>query len=568
MKNFKFYSMAVAAMLLTACATDSTDQGGDVIGNEPQYLAVNLMNVGDTPTRAVGGEYEDGTKEESHINKVRFYFFHADGSPYTLTNSDNGNANWLETSEDINTTDKNPDKTVEMISKKVLVLKGTTSTAPATVVAIVNPETLTQNTLGSEAIDINTMRQTLIDTKFTNGQGKDAKDFVMTNSVYMDAGTSICASIVSGHVGTTQEEAEKKPVDIYVERVVAKVAATVNENKFRKGDSIDWDRSKYGIQVGTYGNNTNVYAVIDGWGVADEDGKAELEKQIDGNWTNANLGITPWSTADYHRSFWSKSVPFNSGMGEAANQPVNHSFNAYTSQVGDYLYTLPNTPSDVSDFSNPYDNYLTKFLVAAHLVYEDAKTKQWHNAEICEYKGVQYLGVEALKKEIAMENNNYYVKDSTGAYVTLRPEDITFSDASTDIKDYEVIPTLAKTDITYYTKGGSTESTGWTEVNASAINTKLAEDKAQVRTEGKTYYYAPIRHLATDSTKVGYYGVVRNHLYNINLNTIAGFGTPVYDPNRVIDPTIPSNSNTYLSAQIKVLQWRVVNNNVDLDKTK
>ena len=49
---------------------------------------------------------------------------------------------------------------------------------------------------------------------------------------------------------------------------------------------------------------------------------------------------------------------------------------------------------------------------------------------------------------------------------------------------------------------------------------------------------------------------------------IKGFGTPVYNPDQEIDPMIPSDENTYLAASIKVLSWRVVSSNVDLDQTK
>ena len=65
---------------------------------------------------------------------------------------------------------------------------------------------------------------------------------------------------------------------------------------------------------------------------------------------------------------------------------------------------------------------------------------------------------------------------------------------------------------------------------------------------------------------LGEYGVVRNHFYKITLNGIKGFGTPVYNPDKVIDPTVPSYDNTFLAARVQVLQWRIVNQNVSLGK--
>ena len=114
----------------------------------------------------------------------------------------------------------------------------------------------------------------------------------------------------------------------------------------------------------------------------------------------------------------------------------------------------------------------------------------------------------------------------------------------------------------YYTK----ESDGtFTQVSKDVVNTAIGADKAEIRTEGKAYYYVPVRHLGTAGT-LGEYGVVRNHFYKITLNGIKGFGTPVYNPDKVIDPTVPSYDNTFLAARVQVLQWRIVNQNVSLGK--
>ena len=99
------------------------------------------------------------------------------------------------------------------------------------------------------------------------------------------------------------------------------------------------------------------------------------------------------------------------------------------------------------------------------------------------------------------------------------------------------------------------------------VNAELAKEEAQVRPDGFTYYYTPIQHLGTPGT-LGEYGIVRNHSYQVTIQNIKGFGTPVYDPKKEIDPMIPSDDNTYLAASIKVLSWRVVSSKVDLDQTK
>lgn len=565
MRIFKLVPLACAALMMGACASENEGNGGNTneSANE-QYLAVNIMNVGTTPTRTAPGTYEDGTTNESKIELIRFYFYNADGTPYIMKNSPGTTAagtkaNWLQATTSKDGEDK--PNTIEQITKSILVIDGETAAAPAKVVAIVNPGTLTTTTLGNGSVELDKLRSSFEDTQFNKNQGASAVEFVMSNSVYEKDAKSVCETSISGHVTNKRETAENNPVNIYVERVVAKVKANLNTTAtepFKFGDGTNWETSQYGIKVGTYNSTTDVYAVIDGWGVADENGKAKLEKQIDPTWTDTSLGITTWSTSDYKRSFWETSVAFT------GTTPVNHKFTDYTSNAinttTSYLYTLPNTPTAAITSTNKYDNNLTKFLVVAHLKYKDGAT--WKNAEICHYKGIDYLGVENLKTHIADECGVYVQSATTPAtHTKITPADITFV-KSASYKDYQVVPTVDASK-TYYVKTGTT----FTEKPASEINTELAKSPAQVRTEGKVYYFIPIKHLGNANT-LAEYGIVRNHLYNITLDKIVGFGTPVYNPDEVIDPTVPVDENTYLAAKINVLQWRVVNQNVDLDYSK
>ena len=554
MKIFKLFPFACAALMMTACGSDNDIEGGATNpGGDAQYLAVNIVNVGTTPTgRAT--DYEDGVGKESQIDKIRFYFFHADGSPYILTGTTKDDANWLE--EDTHTQSglapTNPG-TVDQITNAILVIKGVTASAPSKVIAVVNPATLT--TLGTDKKSLNDLLNPVVDNTFVIGNGATASGFVMSNSVYASENRKVCENDISGYVKQTKAEAEGTPVQIYVERVAAKVRGTLDATKFDNGTT-KWNNGNPGIKVGTY-SSYDIYAVVDGWGVADENDQANLEKQITPTWTNAVLGFTStWTTSDYHRSFWETSAAFSTG------KPVNHTFNDYKNKSTEYVYTLPNTsntPIPTTPTNAKYNgNTRTKFLVATHLMYNDGTS--WKNAELCTYKGIDYLGVDVLKNQIAFESG-YYRESATvpGTYERITKDEITFKKATTG-GDYLVVPTLV-TGKTYYTKGGSEATPTYTVDTAPAIST----EPAQVRTKGMAYYYIPIRHLATDDTKVGYYGIVRNHLYDVNVTGMEGFGTPVYDDTWKIIPTVPDETKTYLAAKINVLQWRVVTQDVNLD---
>jgi len=549
MKFFKFFPLACAALMMSACSSDDGNGSENPnIASEAQYLAVNIVNVGTTPTRAAVPGYENGTPKESEIKKIRFYFFHADGSAYKLEGPTAGTVeNYLEkdiTPADMGTADGTG--TVGAITKAILVINGTTKKAPASVIAVVNPQSLTS--LGTDAKTLNELTNTLTGSQFYTVATKD--QFVMTNSVYVEAGRTVCPVTVAGHIGTDATTAEANAIDIYAERVVAKVDADLQGGSLVANTA---GTSKYGMKVGTYGASTDIYAVIDGWGVADENDNAYVEKHITNSWTDTGLGITTWTTSDYHRSFWGTSPVF------AAGTPTNHNFADYKAQHGDVLYTLPNTPTTAVAAADVYKNNLTKFLVTATLRYQDA-TGTWQNAEICKYQGVEYLGINALKEAIATTYNMYYKKVGSD-YTPIQAADVEFTTTGTSLKDYEVSPVL-KTTETYYKKDASSAD-GYTALTAAENINKYP---AEVRTDGKVYYFIPISHLATDAAKVGYYGVVRNHWYKVNVKSLKGFGTPVYDENKIIDPTIPEDQATYLAAKINVLQWRVVSQDVNLGK--
>ena len=364
MKKITMFSSVLASALMLVVASCSSE---DVAGVDAQngkgatsYLAVNIENVGSAPASRSyeqgDGTYENGTQAESKINKVRFYFFNGDGTPYLLVKQDPSQA------ESVNYLDKpvvqhdNNDQTVETKTDAVLVIEGNTKTVPASVIAVINPDVLEKTTLhNGKSMTISELRTSATGSKFydtTNG-------FVMSNSVYESAGQDICSTPVANNVFSTSDKALSNPVDIYVERVNAKVNAKIDKNYIRTGETenawIQNAEGKYQIEVGsidvtTYEENTNstpttykypVYAVVQGWQVADANGKAEVCKQIKTSWFAGELGINPWTTSDYHRSFWSESVPFNSGAVTGANRPVNPSFNDINMPLSDGFAATP-----------------------------------------------------------------------------------------------------------------------------------------------------------------------------------------------------------------------------------
>ena len=597
MKKFTMFSSVLASALMLVVAScsssdDITGGNGNAEGST-SYLVINLNSVGNAPASRVyeqnGGKYDDGETLENQIKKVRFYFYNADGTAYKLQNVTNGgDQNWIDKTVTTETGDHSV--TVSGKTQAVLVLNGESNVSPASMLAVVNPDVGSSQLNGNMVSRWSKMRTELTGKIFHNENG-----FVMTNSTYEDGGKDLCTTLLAGRTYPTRNEALDKPVDVYVERINAKVKAFIDPDnanfvKVTTDETVDGvnfngkykTKEKVGDLTVTKPDGStediSVFAYIEAWGVADENDQSTYYKQIDvHNWTDATLGFdgtgTPWSSRDYHRCFWSKGVAF--GGTSPAHLPTNHPFSEYKANLGDALYTLPNTPTNYlggttgKAYDNPMNSELTKFLVTARLAYTDASGNILP-AEICTYKGQKFLGQNNVKKVIADDLKTTYFKKTTSAtgttYEGIEPTDIEFStttEGSSKLQDYQVVAKL-KSSITelYRLSGGD-----YVSANMADVKNELQAVPVEIHNGGRTYYYTPIKHLGKKGS-IAEYGIVRNHSYQVELNSIKGFGTPVYDPTKVIVPVVPSDDLTYLAARINVLSWRVVPSKVDLEATK
>lgn len=109
------------------------------------------------------------------------------------------------------------------------------------------------------------------------------------------------------------------------------------------------------------------------------------------------------------------------------------------------------------------------------------------------------------------------------------------------------------------------------------INRELVSRAGYVETytDGMAFYNVPIKHLGWysglngskdvedlsvfdwDSLKVGWFGLVRNHAYTMDLQNITRLGTGILDPDQPIVPD-KQKETYFINYTINVLQWRVV----------
>lgn len=88
---------------------------------------------------------------------------------------------------------------------------------------------------------------------------------------------------------------------------------------------------------------------------------------------------------------------------------------------------------------------------------------------------------------------------------------------------------------------------------------------------GLCVYYVPIEHLAAtsdqDKAVEGYYGVVRNHWYQLKINKFEKVGHGIWNPGNhkeTLDPGGPEDPLYYLGARINILSWKIVKQGVVL----
>lgn len=523
MNKFKLFPLALAAFAFSACTSEDSVENNPNVEGVKSYVAVNINNVGAGGTRA-DGDYEYGVGQENTISKVRFYFFTQSGQPYKMTD----NKSYVDATP---TLTAGTNENVEKFSNAILVINGASKTAPYSMMAVVNPETLDEGVLKDEMTRTE-VEDAVAKTAFLENENA-ANGFVMTSSVYAKGGEKMWTSDISGFVQTTQTAAEAKPVDIFVERVATKLVTVTS------GITKLADNTTPAYKVGETTDGKVVYAKIKGWGVAVENTKANLIKSINATWTDADLGFSaanPWNVEAYHRCFWETS--------SSALATTKKTYNNYTTASQMPYYTLPNTVAP------------SQYVVAAQLVYADGTA-----AEICSYKGVEYLSEKDVKNVILAENKQFYKKTGVTTagtdYANLAPEEITFV---VQANGYEVKAQL-KGGLNLYKKVGGE----YVEATADDVNDALGATAAQIRRGGMAYYYTKINHFGAAESSAQY-GLVRNHVYKIDIKSINGFGTPVYDPNSGFDPQTPDKVETYLAARINVLSWRVVANNVELGK--
>lgn len=434
-------------------------------------------------------------------------------------------------------------------------------------------------------------------------------NFVMSNSVYLDESNNLVKTVKlekKNYRDQTDDDKETKVV-IYVERVVSRLDlknTLENESKSVNVDGVDKTIYKLGTfkvegeteDLDQTTGEKAIYVSLEGWNVTATPVKSRLVKEIDKAWGATFFGnLMLWNVPDFHRSFWALNPTlddetdyqygrFDKNAKDASGEPYPEDQNTNPANGKDFpakdgtvsVYMQENAGKSTASpaASNP-----TKVILAARLVDENGK-----NYDLAEWAYKKYT-LESLTNLFANSILGLYSKTETGSkteFTKILPGQLTFktqSSFATEDQDYYVYATLTddakytdpehETEREWYTKNDlanedDTMASNFTKVTNVDQYIYDRINHVKVWKGGLTYYFFDIEHLgATD--KPGEFGVVRNHIYQASVKSLKGLGTPVYDPdNEVIIPEKPQDDESIITTEVKILQWRIVSHEYEI----
>lgn len=562
------------------------------------FLAVEIMSPSSAETksgRPGDSDFEEGKEnpDENKVNSLRFYFFDAIGNPISISST---GYNYLDVlKSDIQPAESPDDKNmpnVEQKLKAVLVVKPEDKANVASMLAIANFES------AGLANNKSYGRTELAAVEGNYGAvQKDGGDhFMMSSSTYANESGQVTRATIdpSKHLCATAEEALKNPLAVHIERVVAKVRLKTAWRKtgalpMETLDNVSYDGGTYtAIKAKDAKGNVikngdkEVYILFTGWNVTGKADRSYLIKKVNSTTAWAELsGKWFWNHPDYFRSYWA--------VNPADVQLTYDDYTSIDQKIGSgSVYCQENAADGVDGFrlgtkatydANTQKSNRTQVILAARLVTVDDATSAATPISLAQWGYQDYTEEGVRTAMLNLINHRIYVKETEDENVKYRTiglnevELVTAYEAGKDVNGAEnkerYLNYLKLTETAAKNMEFFADNAGAAPLTADEVNAILCDmPGAKIWRDGQTYYYTDIRHLHQNANNIGwgYFGVVRNHIYDITIESVTGLGTPVLDPDENIIPQHPlDDKDIYVAAQVNILSWRVVKNNVDLE---
>lgn len=612
--RFKYFATAIAAITLAGCSNNDDVPAGN---NQPDankaqaYLKVKInqtggsgVSRGSVPTN---NEFEQATADEYNISNAKFYFYDANGD-YVMDGKEIQNIPGNE--------DNDANSALDFKSEVVIALEKVTGMGfPKYMVTILNA----QDNFNAENKSLKDLEKMLAlasgeqteDGKVWDETTTGNNNFIMTTSSYLENENRTAANknyfvteIKETNYKSSKDDAknDKNAVQIYVERLAAKVSLGLEDNltntsKLENGTTIyKLDNVTISGKNNSTGNDQELYAKIIGWGLTNTAKNSYMMMNLNDSWT-FNSPFTNWQANTQYRSYWGMSYLYDATY--VTDKLIRNTYAGSNSQVGHpttgketkdekettvlqsgvFNYCAENTLKSLNENNLLTD--ATSVLLTAELVDENGTPQSYirYNGLLWTYESfVDYMfsKVKVYKAVNTEDNKTEYVSlslvdrqkgDNSNGYWKF----VKTADNSQGAVKIELVTTNNK----FYKKGDKS----YEELKAndiSSINTELSNlvsnnnnnnNNAIAYENGMMYYAIPIEHLNTTASGTNYsegqYGVVRNHYYKLTLTALQGIGNGVFDKDEPIIPQ-PKPDYYYVGAQINVLSWHVVEQDVEL----
>ena len=582
MKTSKLISIALLSIAV-ACSKENvtSEQGGS---DANQYMAVNIAMPVGASTKAPADNYRDGTEAEStvNVNKSIFLFYDAYGN-YLTAGTISATDGAVDADGNLQLT-TNPSSYVEKDSKAVIVL-GPTRLRPALVLAVLNYNNC--NALKNLSLaDVHAH----VDN---NAISTEAGKFTMTNSVYVDGKNVVKATpIAASSVKETKEEALKSPVQIYVEREVVKVNMKAKDGLNKTADGkvyFETENAEYVLD----GVKVAARIVVDGWAANAFNTTSYLVKNVPDSWIATNP-FANWYDEAAKRTFWAQDPNYSGSENEKYIFGRNPEDEPGTYKNVQYLSWKEATQNDVNSYNYMYENTTDKasakvnggelanvptILIAAHVEMAQSGAG-WKRPDLYKFGGLFYTynSLKNYAAEQILKNKLHWEYTTTEGTKTasVNPDQINMelianvavadNSGSVKVKIAEVTAPAADAKL-MNADNTVIESANRAKAVEDILNGEtgfnVAKNELVCYKDGMCYYQVPIKHnQAADDIA---YGTVRNHIYELTLSKIAKLGNPVFNADEKLVLIPGEEKNYYVSAELKILKWRVVTQDVVIE---
>ena len=576
MKILKSIAVGVFALAFAACSSNEPENNEqNPEGN--QFMSISLGMASTGSRAATDGGYVYGSEAESSVKLANsiFLFYDATGNYLTSgTMIDNTGTGYLDLTETATA-----GNSVEKKSNATIVL-GPTKVKPTQVLAVLNYADIASLKDKTLAEVLSTVENVAVSETPAKG------DLILTNSVYSDGTKVINATpITAANICESESAALANPVDIYVERTVAKLSMV-------PAATVTVESGKYVFNITSedvYVDNAKVKArvVVDGWHENAINESGYLVKNVDNTWLTT-APFTGWNSAAEYRCFWSKDENYDAAGSEAydfnktkANQVGTYKNLEYFSwneaaagYHAGYIHANTVAPAAQKGLAEQYTN-VTTMLIAAHLEVSTGDGATWKNEDLFRKDGVFYTETAYRTRIInALTGKLRWKNTANGVYTNLAPADVTLAYSTSHTNKSVVKVTVSSVNTPAGCILQQNNGTVWSDVDAatyvSTVSVSISNNASTLITDvtgwkdGACYYQVPIEHLtSTDANP--FWGVVRNHCYELTLSSISRIGSAIWDKDEELVIIPGKETNYYVAARLNILAWKSIKQNVVLD---